>query len=987
MRGTKAARFGTALRHRMTDLPLATKMLVGLGVLIAGLLVIGTVIVYSGLTSRKLLNQEIARQRRLADLAAHINNTLLDIQNRAFEFHNAWTLHGFERELTQAGFGYARESYLYPLQEQIQLIRYDIDDIRRLDPDEETYATLDTILTTIDAYELTLLQLSDEMERLGYRTTGKMGQIGRTVEEIAVRLNENGLEDLDGVLTQSDRFAKAYFLNSDLGSARRAREAIHQLGREIDTLAVSRLSASVKSNLHDLLTQYDDQFLEAMSEQRKMEDTQPRLLGQSELVSLLVTQLFEKEQSDFDAALGQLQTRLSGALLTVLTIVVVALLGAPAIAYAVVRQVIRPIQRLGEAAAQLGAGNLDVRAPVLGRDEIGATANAFNMMAERLQELLTGLEQRVAGRTRELEDTGAQLAVRSAELEKAHAQQITVNTQLAQAVERSQRRAALLQASAEVSKTAAQIRDLETLLSQATHLISRHFGYYHVGIFLVDDGGRFAVLHAANSEGGARMLARRHKLAVGTTGIVGFVTAAGQPRIAVDVGVDAHYFDNPDLPETRSEMALPLRIGDRVIGALDVQSLEEAAFNQEDISVLTALADQISIAIENARLFRQSQDALEEARRAQRRYLSREWSEFTRTRPQLGYEYRLPGSFSLPRLPPLALEKVWRDGEILIADSNGQPGANTEPILDSSEKALLAVPIQIRGQTIGVLDLAETDDHHVWSDDEIALVQTVADQLGQALEEARLFEQTQASLSETQTLFQTSRSLAAAQKVDEIWRAVINAAHQRGADACALFLFDTQDSKTAQDLILITGWDRQHQQPRIRIGTRLPLNDFEPFASLKPNQAVVVGADAPDGEFEEPSPNPFHLNGSALLLFQPITARDRWFGILCVMRRSAQTFSKPDTDFYRALADQAALTLEGQRLLTEAQRRAEREQFIRAITDKVRATSDIETILQTTIEELSRTLGFPRAFIRLGTEADLLSGPPESESSSGPGSI
>jgi len=278
----------------------------------------------------------------------------------------------------------------------------------------------------------------------------------------------------------------------------------------------------------------------------------------------------------------------------------------------VARRITRPISQLTETASAIAAGDLTQSAVVERSDEIGILARAFNSMTVQLRGLIGSLEQRVAERTQELE-------ARSAEFEQASRQ--------------SQRRATLLQASAEVNRAIAQIRDLDTLLTQVTHLISLYFGFYHAGVFLIDDAGLNAVLRAANSEGGQRMLARGHKLGVGTTGIVGFVTGAGQPRVALDVGADVVYFDNPDLPETRSEMAVPLRIGGQVVGALDVQSIEPAAFGEEDVAVLSTLADQIAIAIENANLLQQTQAALQEAKAAHRRYLRQEWDSFLGRRP------------------------------------------------------------------------------------------------------------------------------------------------------------------------------------------------------------------------------------------------------------------------------------------------------------------------------------------------------------------
>jgi GAF domain-containing protein len=149
-------------------------------------------------------------------------------------------------------------------------------------------------------------------------------------------------------------------------------------------------------------------------------------------------------------------------------------------------------------------------------------------------------------------------------------------------------------------------------------LISKQFGFYHAGIFLLDERDEYAVLQAASSEGGRRMLERGHKLRVGEVGIVGHVASTGEPRVALDVGEDTAHFAHPDLPNTRSEMALPLKVQDRVIGVLDVQSTHEAAFSEDDVAVLQTMADQLATAIANARLFEQVQ------RRARREQLIRE---------------------------------------------------------------------------------------------------------------------------------------------------------------------------------------------------------------------------------------------------------------------------------------------------------------------------------------------------------------------------
>jgi GAF domain-containing protein len=166
-----------------------------------------------------------------------------------------------------------------------------------------------------------------------------------------------------------------------------------------------------------------------------------------------------------------------------------------------------------------------------------------------------------------------------------------------------ERRIIQLQVAADVARDAATVRQVDDLLNRAVDMIRDRFGFYHAGIFMIDEHGEYAVLRAATGAAGQKLLESGHKLKVNEVGIVGYVTGSGQPRVALDVGADAVYFKNPFLPETRSELTLPLRVSEKIIGALDVQSKEPAAFDNEDVIILQTMADQLAVAIENARLF------------------------------------------------------------------------------------------------------------------------------------------------------------------------------------------------------------------------------------------------------------------------------------------------------------------------------------------------------------------------------------------------
>jgi GAF domain-containing protein len=291
-----------------------------------------------------------------------------------------------------------------------------------------------------------------------------------------------------------------------------------------------------------------------------------------------------------------------------------------------------------------------------------------------------------------------------------------------------ERRARYLETTARVARDTSSVLDLQNLLTRVVTLVSERFGFYHTGVFLLDPAGEWAVLQAASSEGGRRMLVGGHRLRVGEEGIVGYVTGRGEPRIALDVGTDAVFFDNPYLPDTRSEMALPLRARGEIIGALDVQSKEPQAFSDEDVTVLQALADQVAMAISNARLFQQAQESVEAGRRAYGEISREAWVQMLRVQPNLGFLSDQRGIFPVGDLLEPQMEAVLQTGEAMRGDGDGRT---------------TAMPIKVRGQVIGVVDAQKPGGSGEWTAEEVALMETLAEQLGLALESARLYQETQ----------------------------------------------------------------------------------------------------------------------------------------------------------------------------------------------------------------------------------------------------
>jgi GAF domain-containing protein/HAMP domain-containing protein len=449
------------------------------------------------------------------------------------------------------------------------------------------------------------------------------------------------------------------------------------------------------------------------------------------------------------------------------------------------RSIANPVTKLAATAGQIAAGNLELTAEVNQEDEIGALARAFNQMTRQLRNLIAGLEAQVAERTQELQQANYGL----------------------------QRRAVQFEASIQVGRAITSILNLDDLLTEIVNLIRDRFGFYHAGIFMLDESGEWAVLRQATGEAGQRMLARKHQLAVGGQSIVGWVTGNRQPRVVLNVGADTVHFKNPDLPHTRSEMALPLVVGDRLLGALDVQSTEESAFDQEDVAILSLMADQVAIAIDNALKFSQEVSILEATSplyRASRSialatslddvlkaivdhvgfYIDRcainlfvyptSEDEKTTWLEVLAAWDRAP---DIPNvigtrypLSPETLEIMLQRGmDPLVAnDLRAETGDERLPHayrLVLAEylhlRAVSFLPLVAAGQVVGLLMVASRQIH-TWTEAELRTLRSLSTQVAGAVENARLFQQVRARAAREQTLNQMTARFARSLNVDSV---------------------------------------------------------------------------------------------------------------------------------------------------------------------------------------------------------------------------
>ncbi len=569
-------------------------------------------------------------------------------------------------------------------------------------------------------------------------------------------------------------------------------------------------------------------------------------------------------------------------------------LGAVALAvlmWFVIGRALKPIDQVAAEATAAAGGNLNVIVPVRRHDEVGALAFAFNTMIDRLREIIGSLEERIAARTEQL------------------------------------------RASADVGRAAVSILDTNQLLREIVNLITDRFGFYYAAVFLADSTNKWAVLREATGEAGRVLKERNHQLEIGGQSMVGTVLKTRKARIALDVGEEAVRFANPLLPDTRSEIALPLMVGSRVIGALDVQSTQVAAFDEASASVLQSMADQIAIALSNTMQFQQAQASLQRTRQLYEvstaisnaqdasgilnELLTKAVPDASTAqlllygpRDETGqYAYfEVAASWAadnntlllpvgtrvdpeqVPSIPALASEPyVIRD----TADPATPP--EQQFILDAIHmRAMLGYALVAESQPVGLL-LMVFREPHTFTSAETQPLQALVGQVAVTLRNQQLVRE----------------QALARQQLDEINRRLTGQTWQ-------------QYLRSSGGLVR-----------KVDVGPNAP-----------------VQADA--------SPLPATLSAPVLIHGQEI-------GVLRLEDTVPdREWTSNEIALIQAVAGEVAIAVENARLLEQTQRDAQREQTISAITSQIYSTTDVKKLLQITAEELRRTTGSARAVVRLG---------------------
>jgi GAF domain-containing protein len=398
-------------------------------------------------------------------------------------------------------------------------------------------------------------------------------------------------------------------------------------------------------------------------------------------------------------------------------IALITALVAVTIGFYATTRVTKPIVWLTEVATKIAGGDLNQRARIYQRNEVGLLASVFNQMTAQLQELIDSLEERVADRTRRLE--------------------IVAN----------------------LSEQLIGILEVDQLLEELVGQVKKQFGYYHAHVYLVDENRQNLIMRAGSGEAGRQMKAQGYHIAMNVSSLVVSAVQTGEIARVDNVRESKDWLPNPLLPNTYSEMAVPIILEGEVVGVLDVQEDKIAGLDESDASLLRSLANQVAVTIRNARLFAEVQIALAEAQVAQERYLARAWGVDRQTREQGAYHYQRSSATRLDELFARQVEQeaLERDRAAVIKVEAAE-----------SEREALVAPIKVQSQVIGSLQLHDADPDRQWSEWELALVERVTDQAAQVAENLRLFEETRERAGREQAIREITDKLRAATSLEEL---------------------------------------------------------------------------------------------------------------------------------------------------------------------------------------------------------------------------
>lgn len=497
-----------------------------------------------------------------------------------------------------------------------------------------------------------------------------------------------------------------------------------------------------------------------------------------------------------------------------------------------------------------------------------------------------------------------------------------------------------VQVSTEISQEISRATDLSELFENVVTLTKERLGYYHTQLLRYDPAQNAVVLVNGYGEPGQKMAAERHRMPQGV-GLIGSAAATGETVMRSDLAEDPDWQPNPILPDTRGEIAVPIKLGDEVLGVLDIQSNQVGALTDDDRLLLEGICGQVAIAIDQTRLRQEMDERIQEISTLYRTMSREGWQRFEETGD-------LPEGY--------------------VFDQNTLRPVSAD---DFSDESIAHIPMTLPGgEVIGALGIDNNPENPL-SVGEREFLDQVSEQIALALENARLTEQTQEALSETEVLLNTSRAINEALSIEELLNGVVRIVPMIDFDSLSLFRvasWDDENNPRTFDLYSIAFEPDQNIFTTIftdvpDLGIKSILQDIDPSSA----ELLYTEVNDPKSPIPETVRERLIEQGMQSAIALTLTAGERIVGFMALNSHKPlkQLPEREERILQDVLADQVSTYLENMRLMEQSERKAESEALVNIIGQRIQSTTSVEDALQVAVKELGAALGVKKTAVQL----------------------
>jgi signal transduction histidine kinase/HAMP domain-containing protein len=819
----------------LRNLNIGQRLALGFGLLVLLTLILGLTTLFAA-TIEDQSFQNLVEEAGAVQLLGDLEVEFFDARRNQQSFLTTWRRDGLEASSSE---------FVVPYQANIQRSLALIEEARSIVDDEQEFVLLDETEQAVTTFDNSFAIILADVERRGFQDTGLEGEFRSSIQALEDTSAVNTNPELEVSLLQVRRHEKDWFLRGQIEDTDTVREFLGIMREQIADLEVSDFE---KADLLALVNRYGTLFDEVVALDQEIVSKTEELDSLSTTIIPSVEELNQISLLEQNEALEIFEGTAQTARTTNIALLTLALLLGIGFAVIIRRSIVAPVNVLTHLTSEYAAGNRQNRADESSQDEIGVLGGAFNAMAQEVDDLIGSLQERVEARTADLE---------------------TAN---------------------EVGRLLTRIQNQDELLVTGVDYIQASYQLYYTQIYLLDEAQRYAILRAGTGDVGQTLLGRNHKLDMEETSLVARAVQSRETVLVANSVTSPIHKANELLPDTRSEVSIPLLVGNDILGVLDMQASQAGRFNEENVRVFETMADQLANALQRTEAYANVQAAIERAEAINRRLTEDAWA---------GYLSQLKGGRKLAYQYNLESPKRLGEGET-ISVPDGQN-----------------IPVKLRGQQIGAIQVGD-DRPHNWSDEEMTLIQDVSDRLAIALDQFRAFDEVDKRAAELETIARVSTATTTLTNVDELLQAVADLTKESfGFYHAHIYIYDPETG----DITLAAGAGDVGRIMKEH-GHKLHVDNETGLVAraIRNRDAVIVNDVSLVADF---LPNPL-LPETQSELAVPMIVGEDVVGVIDIQSAETNRFTPDDARLQRTLADQIAVALRNAQAFERERKTVER---------------------------------------------------------------